>query len=319
MLHFEFVHACPPPVADVVKKALITGIDGFTGRYLAAELAAAGYDVHGISVVPNTDHKNMMTCDILNVAAVADVVNTIQPDVVCHLAAITFVAHGDADEIYRTNILGTRNLLAALTGCITVPGAVLLASSSNIYGNSIAEVLDEDIAPSPINDYAVSKVSMELMARLWTDHLPITIVRPFNYTGLGQSPQFLIPKIVDHFRRKAPFIELGNLDVMRDFSDVRMVVKCYRRLIETASLRGMRSDSFNICSGVGFTLTEILNLMRHISGHNIEVRVNPAFVRKNEVVKLIGSKAKLESAIGTVEEISFRETLAWMYHASSSA
>ena len=169
--------------------------------------------------------------------------------------------------------------------------------------------IDEATPAAPANDYAVSKLAMEYMARLWCDQLPITLVRPFNYTGVGQSLNFLLPKIVDHFRRRAPVLELGNLDVVRDYSDVRSVVKCYRMLLEVENA----GNVFNICSGRGHSLLEVLQIMRDISGHDLEIRVNPAFVRANEVHRLIGSRAKLDEAIGVVPDIPLRDTLRWMF------
>ncbi len=289
--------------------ALITGLHGFTGRYLADELRAAGYSVIGIGQ-EKLDHAKSayFQCDLNDRQAMLDTVHSIAPDVVVHLAGIAFAAHGSAHEIYRTNIVGTRNLLQALASCPRPPRSILLASSANIYGNATVSPIDETSPPAPTNDYAVSKLAMEYMARLWFDKLPITIVRPFNYTGVGQSLLFLLPKIVDHFRHRAPVIELGNLHVIRDFSDVRVVVRCYRSLLESAQ----RGEVFNICSGVGHSLQEVVTIMRELSGHNLDVVVNPAFVRSNEVHKLIGSRAKLDAAIGRVDSIPLQKTLQWM-------
>ncbi len=193
------------------------------------------------------------------------------------------------------------------------PRAILLASSSNIYGNAAVEIIEETVLPAPTNDYAVSKLAMEYMARLWIDRLPIIFARPFNYTGIGQSSVFLLPKIVDHFRRRASVIELGNLDVVRDFSDVRTLVQVYRRLLQLAPDEIPRGEAFNTCSGKGHSLLSVIQMMQEISGHSIEVRVNPEFVRDNEVKVLLGSRAKLEKIIGTVEDIPLVETLRWMY------
>ena len=288
-----------------VKTALITGSSGFTGQYLAKSLDDAGYAVVGLGHKPS---EGVIACDLLDRARLIEVLEQVKPDVVVHLAAIAFVAHGDVDAIYRTNVVGTRNLLDALVKCKSNPSSILLASSANIYGNVNVETIDESVVAAPANDYAVSKVAMEHMARLWVDQLPITIARPFNYTGAGQSLNFLLPKIVDHFKRRAPVLELGNLDVVRDFSDVRSVVHSYRALLQA----GRTGEAFNICSGRGYSLLEVVQMMRQLTGHNIEIVVNPAFVRANEVHRLVGNKARLESAIGVVPEIHLRDTLQWM-------
>jgi len=300
--------------------ALVTGINGFTGRHLVNELRQSGFAISGIGQQPSqfADVK-FIECDLTNRNSAIEAVRLLRPDVVFHLAGIAFAANDDVETIYRTHILGTRNLLDALTLCRHKPTSVLLASSANIYGNAAVKFITETTPPAPANDYAVSKLAMEYMAYLWLDKLPIVIARPFNYTGRWQSTQFLIPKIVDHFRRKAAVIELGNLDVVRDFSDVRTVAYCYRRLVETAPSRGSGCEAFNTCSGIGISLHDVLQMMREISGHDLEVRVNPAFVRSNEVKTLIGTRAKLESAIGAVQDIPFYETLEWMYHAPVAA
>ena len=293
-------------------KYLITGADGFTGRYMLAELQGHGREVHGLAQrampAPLPGCAAVHGVDLTDLAAIKAVVDQVQPDVVVHLAAIAFVAHGDAEAIYRTNLVGARHLLEALANAAHKPSQILLASSANVYGNATGGTLDESTPPAPANDYAVSKLAMEYMARLYMDRLPIVLVRPFNYTGVGQSGSFLLPKIVDNFHRKAPVLELGNMDVVRDFSDVRTVVKRYRLLLEA----GQSGEVFNVCSGIGHSLVEVLQMMRELSGHAPEVRVNPAFVRASEVHRLVGSRAKLDAATGPVPDIALRDTLQWM-------
>lgn len=278
---------------------LVTGVDGFTGRYVAAALASVGRRVAGLS------HRDV---DLLDRVATARAVRAAAPEAVVHLAAIAFVAHGDADAMYRTNVVGTRNLLEGLARLDRKPRAVLLASSANVYGNTDLQPITEDAPLAPASDYGVSKVAMEYLARTWMDRLPITIVRPFNYTGAGQSRDFLVPKVVDHFRRRAEVIELGNLDVARDFSDVRTVAKRYVALLD-ANVAG---ETFNVASGRAYSLQEVLVMMRGISGHDIAVRVNPALVREGEVRRLEGSTAKLDAAIGPEPGFTLETTLRWM-------
>jgi nucleoside-diphosphate-sugar epimerase len=290
------------------KRALVTGLRGFTGAYVAQELREAGYRVFGTAMPGGPEEADVFAVDLCERAALAAVLKQVQPDVVVHLAAIAFVAHSDAAEMYRVNVVGTRNLLEALAGAGHAPSAVLLASSANIYGNARVALIDESVAPAPANDYAVSKLAMEYMARLWMDKLPIIIARAFNYTGRGQTEKFLLPKIVAHFRRREPHIELGNLAIARDFSDVRMVAACYRRLLAAAPA----GDTFNICSGTSHSLAQVIDMVSDIAGYRIEVGVNPAFVRANDVLTLTGSKARLEGVIGPIAPRPLFETLRWM-------
>jgi nucleoside-diphosphate-sugar epimerase len=291
------------------QRALLTGRSGFTGRYVAAELEAAGYEVVGLAHDGDPAGEGMLRANLLDRNAMRRAIDAARADVVIHLAAISFVAHGDADEIYRTNIVGTRNLLEALAACEYKPRSVVLASSANIYGNAEVEPIDEDTPPAPANDYAVSKLAMEHMARLWMERLPITLVRPFNYTGVGQSENFLIPKIVSHFRRADKAIELGNTDVARDFSDVRDIARAYAAIVAKAPA-GL---AVNLCSGIAHSLEEVLAMMAKIAGYTIEVRVNPAFVRANEVQRLVGSNARLRALTGVAPSIPLEDTLRWMY------
>lgn len=304
------------------KTALVTGLAGFTGHYVAQELRAAGYRVVGTamhaqrdgasaSASPSNVADMMLTMDLTDRASVAAVVGQVQPDVVVHLAAIAFVAHADVEQFYRVNVVGTRHLLEALAAQAKKPSAVLLVSSANIYGNTELAVLNEQVPPAPANDYAVSKLAMEHMARLWMDKLPIIIARPLNYTGVGQHENFLLPKIVSHFRRKATDIELGNLHVWRDFSDVRMVAASYRALLD----RAPAGQTFNVCSGTAYSLGEALAMMQSIAGYQINVHVNPAFVRANEVVRLVGDNSRLAGVVGALQPLPLEQTLRWMYEA----
>lgn len=289
------------------KRALVTGINGFTGRYMAAELQAKGYEVIGTGSQPSAapDYHQV---DLADGPGLRALLAELQPDVIVHLAAIAFVGHGAADAFYQVNLIGTRNLLEAIAACGKTPECVLIASSANVYGNVSEGMLDEHTPPAPANDYAVSKLAMEYMAKLWCDRLPIVITRPFNYTGVGQAENFLLPKIVSHFQRKAPAIELGNLDVWRDFSDVRAVVRAYRGLIEERAV----GQTVNVSSGITHSLREVIAKCSAITGHTLDVQVNPAFVRANEVKTLCGDNARLRALVPGWETPDLDETLGWM-------
>jgi nucleoside-diphosphate-sugar epimerase len=215
--------------------------------------------------------------------------------------------------MYTSNIVGTRNLLAALATCKRAPEKVLLASSANVYGNTDVPLLHEGCPVRPENDYAVSKCAMELLSQHWSDALPIVISRPFNYTGVGQSPSFLLPKLVDHFARRLAQVELGNIDVYRDFSDVRTVADAYARLL----IAGDAGEIYNVCSGVTYSIQDVLLMLADLAGYSIEVHVNPDFVRSNEVKRLVGANQKLSAAIGGLKQIPLADTLQWMYGAQT--
>ncbi|MCF5505553.1 NAD-dependent epimerase/dehydratase family protein, partial [Pseudomonas syringae] len=161
------------------KRALITGINGFTGRFMATELAAQGCEVLGVGSQPS-DSPGYYQVDLADVAGLRKLLADTQPDIVVHLAALAFVGHGAAEAFYQVNLIGTRNLLEAIDACGKVPDCVLLASSANVYGNASSGMLDETTPPAPANDYAVSKLAMEYMASLWHTRLPIVTARPFN-------------------------------------------------------------------------------------------------------------------------------------------
>jgi nucleoside-diphosphate-sugar epimerase len=239
-------------------------------------------------------------------------VDTVGPDEVVHLAAISFVGHEDDSAFYGINTVGTTHLLQALAALPQIPRKVLLASSANIYGNCEAYPIAESQAPAPVNHYAISKLAMEHMARTFADRLPIVITRPFNYTGPGQALNFVIPKLVSHYARRAPVVELGNLQVEREFNDVRMVCDAYLALLA----HGQPGEVYNVCSGEPYSLQHVINTLTELTGHSTEAKVNPAFVRANEVHRLCGDPTKLlrlcEQAQVALKQPSLRGMLAWM-------
>ncbi len=295
-------------VASPSKTVLITGINGFTGQHLRQHLQAAGWRVVGTDRAVASENGDF-SADLANPEQLRTALQALRPDYIVHLAAISFVAHGNPLEMYQTNLFGTLNLLDAVLAAGIAPRKLLIASSANVYGNPPTEVIDEDVCPAPVNHYAMSKLAMEHMVRTYQERLPLLITRPFNYSGPGQGKQFLIPKIVDHYRRRQPFIELGNLQVVREFSDIRLVVEVYRRLLESAAL----GETVNVCSGVGVALGDIIAKMNALAGYTIEVRVNPELVRSNEIPRLIGDKRKLQRLVGTLPNYSLDELLGSMY------
>lgn len=266
-------------------------------------------DPGGTAAAGLVDCNEFHVMDLTDSSQVDGIVQAVRPDYVVHLAAVAFVAHGNVEDFYKVNILGTRHLLSALAGLDVPPAKTLIASSANVYGNATQEAINESVAPSPANDYAVSKLAMEHVAALWQDQVSLVLTRPFNYTGVGQAENFLIPKIVSHFRSRAQVIELGNIDVWRDFGDVRMVANTYRRLLQSSGKSGSR---INVCTGTAHSLREVIGICTAITGHQIEIKVNPAFVRGNEVRMLKGDNALLRSLIGPVDGPSLPDTLKWM-------
>jgi nucleoside-diphosphate-sugar epimerase len=285
---------------------LVTGCSGFTGRYVAAALGEAGYAVIDAEAAGSP-------FDLTQPASISAVLQAARPDYVIHLAALSFVGLKDAAAFYAVNTVGTTQLLESMVSAGIVPRRVVVASSANVYGNAQVEPITEATPPGPVNHYAASKLAMEWMVRAYADRLPIVITRPFNYSGVGQTESFLVPKLVAHFIQRRPYVELGNLDVVRDFSDVRTVAQAYVRLLTADVPEGVT----NLCSGVGRSLRWVVEQLCEISGHMLDVRDNPEFVRASEVHRLVGSSSRMESALGNLPFRDFRETLAWMFKAST--
>ena len=277
-------------------RVALTGTSGFTGRFVADALAARGMDCVSLDA------------DLQDAAAVGRAVEDCDFDRLIHLAASAFVNASDWQSFYAVNLVGTFHLLDAVARFR--PGArCILASSAQVYGSGAEGLVAEDAPTRPANHYAISKLAMEQGSALWRDRLEIVVARPFNYTGIGQGTEYLIPKIVDHFRRRAPVIELGNSWVERDFGDVRSVADAYAGL----ALADAAPQTVNICTGRVRSIDDVLRILTDISGHRIDVRVNPTFVRINDVRVLGGDPARLQDTLPSWQPGDFAETLDWMY------
>lgn len=294
-----------------MKKVLLTGVDGFTGKYVEKELVAKGYEVIGL--VYNNAKAGQVECDLTDKQAVKNCLEQVKPNYVIHLAALSFVGHADQKAFYDVNVFGALNILEMAKELELTFKKVIFASSANIYGNPVGvDKIAETVLPAPVNHYAMSKLAMEHMAKLWFNDVPLLITRPFNYTGPGQAEKFLIPKIVSHFKQRLVDIELGNIDVYRDFSDVRDIAKAYVSLLES----DVKSEVVNLCSGNVYSLSSMINKMEEIAGYKINVKVNSDFVRENEIKVLGGDNTKLLSLTDFKPSINIEKTLRDMYNAN---
>ncbi|MFA5216701.1 GDP-mannose 4,6-dehydratase [Sulfuricurvum sp.] len=293
-------------MASASKRLLITGIESFTGHYVRDLFETHGYEVYG-TVFSGAKRDKIYPCDITNSDAINAVISEVRPDIVIHLAAITFVPDGDSSAIYDVNLFATLNLLDALLKHHSSVSKVILPSTSNVYGNIALESISENECPQPLSHYALSKYAMEQMGRNYFTQLPIILTRPFNYTGVGQAEQFIVPKIVAHFRAKKRILELGNIDIYRDFSDVRDVAQAYLILAESS----LSSEVINIASNTIYSLREIITIAEKASGHHLDIVTNPAFVRANEILRLGGDNTRLRN-LGWSPVFEIEETIAWM-------
>jgi nucleoside-diphosphate-sugar epimerase len=290
------------PILKEIKMAshsniLITGGKGFTGYHLSKLLNSRGYQCHDLS------------CNILDKNKVQKLVHKIQPVYVFHLAAISFTEEKDTKLIYETNIIGTMNLLEAIDLLEVKPKKVILSSSASVYGENGREYNSEEDTAVPVNHYGCSKLSMENLARNYFNSFPIIITRPFNYTGVGHNRNFIIPKILNAYLSNDNSIELGNLDVSREFNDVRDIVEMYFLLMKSC----LCSEIINLCSGNSYSLKEIISLMKSITGKDMDVDFNPAFARPNDISILSGSPYKLKNSIDFENRYNIKDTLKWMY------
>lgn len=275
-------------------KVLLTGPEGFTGKFLQSYLDRSEFDI-----IP-------LRSNLLDLDELSREVQSISPSYVIHLGALSFAAELDVDRLYKVNVLGTTNLLDVLSKLATPPQKIVLSSSAAVYGNRTELYLNEDMIPSPVNHYGCSKLSMEFMAKNYSKKLNLLITRPFNYTGPLQDNKFLIPKIVNAYKSGSKLLELGNLDVSREFNDIRDVCSIYRALLTANTESG---DVLNICSGRAISLLDIINFCDAYFDRNMDVIVNENFVRENEIKFLAGNPKKLDSIVGNKWSFSYKDTV----------
>jgi nucleoside-diphosphate-sugar epimerase len=277
---------------------LVTGSRGFTGKHFVPIAAEHGFDVV------------CLKSDVRDLDALKAEIGPTNPAYVVHLAGISNTQCKDSKLLHETNVVGTQNLLQALLDCGKTPRRIILSSSVLVYGTSPESPVTEDQALVPFNPYAKSKIDMEAAASSFRHRLPICVVRPFNYSGVGQPTSFLIPKLVDHFVNKRDTVELGNIQVRREFNDVRYVCNAYLRLLLVDHFYPV----YNICCGKAHTIKDVLHTLEDITGHKVDVKINADFVRPHDISLLYGSTARLEAAVGKklFAEETLPSMLRWM-------
>jgi GDP-4-dehydro-6-deoxy-D-mannose reductase len=288
---------------------LVTGASGFVGRTLLG-MAGPGSIGPFARVLPLSDEVDLRQPDRVRSAIAGKV-----PDAVIHLAAISFVPDSIARprETYDVNLHGTINLLEALLEQ-GFNGAFLYVSSGDVYGAVQAEGLpiSEERLPKPRNPYSASKLAAEAYCYQLSQRsrVRVLIARPFNHIGPGQSERFAVAgfaKQIAEIRqgRRAPLIEVGNVDVTRDFSDVRDVVRAYLRLLES----GVSGEAYNVCSGIERNVGEVLRRMLELSGVRAEVKRVSDKLRPNEQTRHYGSNRKLCENTRWAPEVPFEQSL----------
>lgn len=297
-------------------KALITGITGFAGGHLKEFLRKKYIDVFGIADPKfPSDEKGIYVLDIRKFKALKEIVRNLKPDFVFHFAAISNVSKSWLNKrlTFQTNFFGTLNLLEAIK-LASPDSKTLLVGSAEMYGNvpENKQPIKENFPINPINPYATSKAAQELLGKLYRngEELNIYFVRSFNYTGPRQSENFVCSDLARQIVRiekglSPPIIKTGNLEIKRDFSDVRDVIKAYY-LILTA---GKKGEIYHTCSGKSFRIREILDILLSYTNKKIKIVEDTRKKRKHDIPVLHGNFEKLRNDTGWEPEIPIEKTL----------
>ena len=309
-------------------RAIVTGAYGFVGKYLTRELADAGYEVLAediIDLYPSSrsatgfealpDGVVYQKCNLLNASAVEKLVKEWNPDAVFHLAAQSSGALSFKDPVgtVRTNVLGFLNLIEAVRKN-KGSARILAVGSCEEYGKRSSEEmpLSENADIEPANPYAASKAAQTILALQYfrAFNMNIIVTRSFNHTGPGQSTTFVFPSFARQCARvKAgidkPVIRTGNLDILRDFLDVRDVVRAYRLLVE----KGETGHVYNVCSGEGLNLQDALKMMIDEAEITVDIQTDPDLLRPVDVPVFTGSNRKLCDDTGWERKIAAKEMI----------
>lgn len=305
------------------EKVIITGANGFTGKYLMRELLQYGFNVIGtwyrsVPAPDNTRNFKWRQIDLTKYEECKDLISTENPDVIVHLAAQNniLVAREEPRQTIRNNILGMTNILEAIR---TEKKAIkcILAGSAAVYDTVQEDIrITEEMPVIPKNIYALTKCFQEQLAERYNMDYGMNIIctRPFNYTGYLQEEKCFIPSLCRQVseiekRRCKPSLLLGNLSVYRDFLDVRDVVCAYRLLLEDDVPNGI----YNISSGNAVRLMNIVNYLCNKIEMKIEININPALVRSDDVSYICGDTTKIREATGWQAEYSIFDTVDWIY------
>lgn len=304
-------------------KILITGVNGFVGQHLLAYLSDQGEtELSGITSQPPSECASLQPypvalyqLDLREPQAVEAILGDLRPDQIVHLAAQAFVGdslHNPWDTL-ENNIKIQSNLLESLRR-INPACRLLVISSAEVYGKIASEEnpVREDQPFRPTSPYAVSKIAQDMLAYQYflTYNMPTIRSRAFNHIGPGQNTRFALPSFARQIAeaeagQREPVIRVGNLDVERDFTDVRDVVRAYALLLQ----HGKPGEVYNICRGEAYRLRDMLERLCQMSYVPVQIEVDPGRLRPADVPRMVGDATRLRQDTGWQPEIALEQTL----------
>jgi len=299
-----------------LSRILVTGIEGFVGGHLARHLSAIGHVVIGLhwADAPPGLPAELHRGDICDFEGTRALLEATQPEGIVHLAGISSVAMSESHQLttYEVNTLGTLKLFEAARQ-LGLKCRVILISSADVYGRSnVGRPLSEDAPLQPLSPYALSRVMTCEAARFYhrTFGLDVVILRPFSHTGPGQTATFVFPKVaraIVQIERGAsePVIEMGDLQVRRDYTDVRDVVRAYALALE----RCAGGETYNVTSGKPIMIKEGVDYLCSLARVPVQVRSSAADFRPHDIPLLTGDPSRFMAATGWQPEIPFTQTL----------